>query len=234
MTLFDKLKTMRDLSGQNHWTRRFAAEMTYMSTLSTTKGGIFDKRIEEALDFILAKQAEKDAIGKSDVVAAEEMLKDLSAEAKKIKVICAAHAHIDMNWMWGYQETAAVTVDTFRTMLDLMKEYPDFHFSQSQASTYKIIEDNAPEMLEEIKKRVHEGRWELSASTWVETDKNMPNGESLSRHILYTKRYLAKLFDIDPDTLRLDFEPDTFGHNIGIPEICQNGGVDYSSMLYKK
>jgi alpha-mannosidase len=32
------------------------------------------------------------------------------------------HAHIDMNWMWGYDETASITLDTFRTMLDLMNE----------------------------------------------------------------------------------------------------------------
>ena len=132
-----------------------------------------------------------------------------------------------MNWMWGYQETAAVTADTFRTVLDLMKEYPDFTFSQSQASVYRIIEQNAPYMIPEIKQRIHEGRWELSASAWVECDKNMPNGESLSRHILYTKRYLSKLFEIEPDTIRMDFEPDTFGHNLNVPEILQNGGVDY-------
>ena len=227
MTLFDRIKAIRDISGENHWTRRFSAEMTYMSTLSSTKNGEYDARIAEAADYVLSKKAENGAVTKADVLEAEKMLEDLSAEAKKLKVICAAHAHIDMNWMWGYQETAAVTVDTFRTMLDLMNEYPEYKFSQSQASTYKIIEDNAPEMLDEIKKRIHEGRWELTASTWVETDKNMPNGESLSRHILYTKKYLSKLFDIDPDSLRIDFEPDTFGHNIATPEICQNGGVDY-------
>lgn len=93
-----------------------------------------------------------------------------------------------MNWMWGFQETAAVTVDTFRTVLDLMREYPDFTYAQSQASTYQIIEEYAPEMLEEIRQRIHEGRWEVTATTWVEPDKNMPNGESLARHILYTKR----------------------------------------------
>lgn len=227
MTLFDKMKTLRDISSQSYWAQRIYAELSYMSCLSSTKGGEFDERISGAADFILNKQAENAAVTREDAMEAEKMLADLSSEAKKLKVYCVAHAHIDMNWMWGYNETTAVTVDTFRTMLDLMKEYPDFTFSQSQASTYRIIEENAPEMIDEIKKRVHEGRWELSASTWVETDKNMPNGESLSRHILYTKRYLSKLFDIDPDTLRLDFEPDTFGHNISIPEICKNGGVDY-------
>jgi len=132
-----------------------------------------------------------------------------------------------MNWMWGYQETAAITVDTFRTILDLMNEYPEFTYSQSQASVYKIIEEHDPDMLEEIKARIKEGRWEITATTWVETDKNMPNGESLARHILYTKRYLSKLLDVPADSMQLDFEPDTFGHNWTVPEILNKGGVKY-------
>ena len=155
------------------------------------------------------------------------MLMPLSEEAKKFNMICAGHAHIDMNWMWGWNETVMVALDTFRTVLDLMDEYPDFTFSQSQASVYKILEDYAPEMLEEVKKRVKEGRWEVTASTWVEADKNMPNGESMARHILYTKRYLSRLLDIDPKVLNLDFEPDTFGHSQNVPEILHGGGIRY-------
>ena len=37
------------------------------------------------------------------------------------------HAHIDMNWMWSWQETVAATA-TFRTVLNLMDEYPNFIF----------------------------------------------------------------------------------------------------------
>ncbi len=110
-------------------------------------------------------------------------------------------------------------------MLQIMKEYPDFKFSQSQASVYRILERFAPEMLEEVKERVTEGRWELTASAWVETDKNMANGESLSRHILYAKNYLSKLFSVDPDSLEVDFDPDTFGHSRNVPEISSEGGV---------
>ncbi len=101
-----------------------------------------------------------------------------------------------MNWMWRFDETVAITLDTFRTMLTLMTEYPAFTFSQSQASVYRIVEEHDPEMLKEIRKRVKEGRWEVTASTWVEADKNMPSGESLARHALYAKRYLARLLDI--------------------------------------
>jgi len=61
------------------------------------------------------------------------------------------------------------------------------------------------DMLEEIRARVKEGRWEVTASTWVEADKNMPNGESMARHILYTKRYLSRLLDIEPESLNPRF-----------------------------
>ena len=91
-------------------------------------------------------------------------------------------------------------------------------------NTARIIEKFAPEMIDEIKARIHEGRWEISASAWTETDKNMPNGESLSRHILYTKRYLGDLFDIDPDSIRIDFSPDTFGHNWNCPRLTSTAG----------
>ena len=227
MNYYDKLKHCENISGANYWSRRISAELQYLAKLSEVNDNIYNTQIETALDFLIERFNESAAITKADALKAEEMLSSLGEAAKAIKVICISHAHIDMNWMWGFQETVSVTVDTFRTMLNLMKEYPEFTYGQSQASVYKIIEKYAPEMIGEIKKYVHEGRWELTASQWVETDKNMPNGESLSRHILYTKRYLADLFDIDPDTLKLDYEPDTFGHNLNVPEILQNGGVDY-------
>ena len=62
MTLFDRIKAIRDISGENHWTRRFSAEMTYMSTLSSTKNGEYDARIAEAADYVLSKKAENGAV----------------------------------------------------------------------------------------------------------------------------------------------------------------------------
>ena len=227
MTLYDKIAALGGIRGQSAATARIVSEIGFAAELSTAKGHIHDELVDQVAQYVLDCRARDGVVTNAVCNEAEQMLMPLSAEAKAYTVHCISHAHIDMNWMWGFQETASVTVDTFRTVLDLMKEYPDFTFAQSQASTYEIIEQFAPEMIDEIKKYVAEGRWEVSASTWVETDKNMPNGESLARHILYTKRYLSKLLDLDPTSLELDFEPDTFGHNVSIPEICTKGGVKY-------
>ena len=182
----------------NRWQRRILGELEFALRLSRVNGGRFDRELEAALDGLLAAQEETGVVSIDDVRRAEAVLAPLAGEAKTYSLILAGHAHIDMNWMWSWQETVASTLDTFRTMLNIMDEYPGFCFSQSQASVYKIVEDFDPDMMDEIRRRIGEGRWEITASAWVETDKNMPCTESLARHILYTKKYLQEKWGVDP------------------------------------
>lgn len=226
ISMHDKIDVIiKKTSG--YWCERICSQIQYALELSKVNNGEFNNLIESTVNFLWDKIQEEGGISKADAQSAERLLTPISIKAKSFKMICVAHAHIDMNWMWGYAETVTITLETFRTMLNLMNEYPQFKFSQSQASVYKIVEEYDKDMLNEIKDRIKEGRWEVTASTWVETDKNMPSGESLARHILYTKKYLSKLLNIDSDTLNLDFEPDTFGHNQNVPEIMAKGSVKY-------
>ncbi|HPJ22445.1 MAG TPA: alpha-mannosidase, partial [Clostridia bacterium] len=206
---------------------RVMAEIGYAHKLSKAKGGRFDEVISRAVDFMAEKINVEGIITDAVAAKAESILSVLSAEAKKYKIMCVAHAHIDMNWMWDYPETVAITTETFRTVLGLMKDFPEFKFSQSQASVYRIVEENDPQLLDEIRRMVVKGRWEAVASTWVEADKNMTSGESQARHVLYTKRYLEKLLGISPDSIQIDFEPDTFGHSANVPEILTQGGIRF-------
>jgi hypothetical protein len=72
---------------------------------------------------------------------AESMLAPISKTAKQYTIHCVGHAHMDMNWMWSWPETVAVVNDTLSTMVKLLDEFPAFRFSQSQASVYKILEE---------------------------------------------------------------------------------------------
>ncbi len=228
MIRYDQLDRLRALQGSTPFADRILAELNYAAALSETLDHKHDGIINDALEHLYRKvEEEGGVITKSAALESESILLPMRQDAKSLCVHCVAHAHIDMNWEWGYQETASLTIDTFRTILDLMHDYENFTFAQSQAATYEMVEKFAPFMLEEIKARIKEGRWEVTASAWVETDKNLPCGESLARHILYTKRYLSRLLDLSPDSLLIDFEPDTFGHNLSVPAICQSGGVKY-------
>lgn len=225
--LINKLKGLEKESKNGYYGSRIYAELEYAVKVSEASDRKFDEVIDKTIDYIITEKNKAGMINEEICSTAETLLSEMASEAKEYKIICAAHAHIDMNWMWTWGETVSITLDTFRTMLNLMEEYPEFKFSQSQASVYRIMKDYAPEMAEEVKKRIKEGRWEVTASAWVECDKNMPNGESLARHILYTKKYLSEEFGVCPDSLKLDFEPDTFGHSLNVPEILADGGVKY-------
>ena len=227
MTYLDKIKKIETYKTSGKFAQRICSELIYLDSLSKFREGKYDSIIESAADLLLEYVEDDGAITKNAMLAAEQVLLPLQDVAKSLKEIFVAHAHIDMNWQWGYNETASLTVDTFRTMLTLMNEYPDFTFAQSQASTYEIVEKYAPEMLEEIKVRIKEGRWEVNAAEWVEPDKNMPSGESLTRQLLEARKYLTKLLDIPPEKIRIDFVPDTFGHAITIPEILCDAGIKY-------
>lgn len=159
------------------------------------------------------------------VSKAESIMTPIGRAAKEYTIHCCGHAHIDMDWMWPFPETVSICHDTFSTVDKLMDEFPDFKFTQSQISVYEAMEKYSPEIFERIRQRIAEGRWEPAASQWVEGDKNMASGEILCRHLLYSKRYLNEKFGIPYDQVKIDWEPDTFGHAWSIPSILVRGGV---------
>ncbi|MGI6173060.1 MAG: glycoside hydrolase family 38 C-terminal domain-containing protein [Christensenellales bacterium] len=206
---------------------RLAGELRYARRVSLVHKGKYDALLESAIAFAQNAEREEGTLTKSARIACEDMLLPMEADCKKYTLLFVGHAHIDMNWMWRYDETVSITLDTFRTVLNLMREHPSFTFAQSQASVYRIVEQYEPEMLDEIRARIKTGQWEVSASTWVEADRNMPSFESVARHQLYTAKYLEKLLGIDAASLNLDYEPDTFGHHQNVPEMLAEAGVKY-------
>ena len=199
----------------------FALEMLRVSE------SLREAPVDAALSALEAALARDGALTKPACEEAERALLPLREAAKEYALIYVSHAHIDMNWMWGMQETVAAALSTFRSVLHMMDEYPEFTFMQSQASAYKIVEQYDPSLMPEIQRRIREGRWEVTANAWVETDKNMPCTESLLHHVSVTRKYLRDTWGVDTDRVQVDFSPDTFGHSRFIPEISAFAGVKY-------
>ncbi len=145
------------------------------------------------------------------------------AQEKNNTIYLIGNAHIDPVWLWQWQEGYAEIKATFRSALDRMNEYDDFKFVCGGISQFKWIEENCPEMFEEIKVRVKEGRWNIAGGWWVQPDCNSPCGESFVRHSLYSQRYLKEKFGIIATT---GYNVDSFGHNHMIPQILKKSGMD--------
>ncbi len=222
-----RLHTLETTLPESYWARRAFEELSYLLELQH-RGYLHEENLlSEGISILEAAAEQFQGIPAAAVQEMEQTLGRLSAQAKKLRIMVCGNSHIDMNWMWGYQETAALTVDTIRTILALMEEYPSMTYTQSQASVYEILATYAPDTIPRIRKLVHEGRWEVAVSTWVENEKNMVSLESMARHLLYARQYVAGLLDISAQELNVDFEPDTFGHPHNLPEILHQGGVKY-------
>ena len=232
MTMYDKIAQMKpeqenhwfELPELTYWGERFFAEFATAEALATPEELPI---LEDAIDGLYESFCKEHALTDSACREAEGKLLCFSDRAKEFTLHHVAHAHIDMDWLWGLHETVDITLNTFRTMLDMMDEYPEFTFSQSQCAVYKMTKFFDPALFRRLKQRVKEGRFEFAGSTWVELDKNMPSLESMARHILYTRTFLKENFDIPFEDVNLDFHPDTFGHSSAIPEIFRAGGIKY-------
>jgi alpha-mannosidase len=155
---------------------------------------------------------------------AQSKLLELNPWVKQFRIRAVGNSHIDMAWLWPWTETVEVVRNTFRSALDMMHEYPGFAFSASSARAYEWMEEKYPNMFDEIKQRVKEGRWEIVGGMWVEPDLNMPGGESLTRQILIGKQYFKDKFGVD---VRIGWNPDSFGYNWQLPQIYKKCGINY-------
>ena len=143
---------------------------------------------------------------------------------EEITALCVGHTHIDVAWQWTLAQTRKKTVRSFSTVLNLMKEYPEYIFMSSQPQLYQYLKEEEPSLYEQVKKRVAEGRWEAEGAMWLEADCNLASGESLVRQILFGKTFFNREFGVDNKVLWL---PDVFGYNAALPQILKKCGVDY-------
>ena len=141
-----------------------------------------------------------------------------------VKMVFAGHSHIDVAWHWPLKETVRKVSRTFSSMLRLMEQYDDFKFCQSMPVLYEMAKRYYPEVYEQVKERVKEGRWETLGSMYLEPDCNLISGESFVRQIMYGKKFYQEELGSDSN---ICFLPDVFGYSSAMPQILKKAGTDY-------
>ena len=155
---------------------------------------------------------------------AQSKLEALLPLEQKMTWHLTGNSHIDAAWLWPWTETVDVVKRTFGTALQLMYEYPQYTYTQSAAAYNEWMADKYPDLNDQIKQRIKEGRWEIVGGMWVEPDLNMPDGESLVRQLLVGKRWYKQAYGVD---VKIGWNPDSFGYTWQLPQIYKKSGVDY-------
>ncbi|MGO4533691.1 alpha-mannosidase [Leifsonia sp. 2MCAF36] len=203
-----------------------------LSDISVLAGLVrqLDSALPRRAGIIRALDRMCDSIDPEDVAgsaraARSELAGALSAPASTSahSIVAIGHAHLDSAWLWPARETVRKAARTFSNVLDLMDEDPEFVFAASSAQQFAWVKEHYPELFERIRARVAEGRFVPVGGMWVESDLNMPGGESLVRQFLQGQRFFQEEFG---RIAREAWLPDTFGFTAAFPQIALSSGAD--------
>jgi alpha-mannosidase len=133
------------------------------------------------------------------------------------------HAHLDVAWLWTYEEAARKAQRTFATAVRQLETDEAFVFAQSQPQLYAFVAERDPELFARVCALARTGRFDASgAAMWVEPDCNLPSGESLVRQLVVGIRFVEAACGVTPSVAWL---PDTFGFANTLPTLLAHAGV---------
>ena len=133
-------------------------------------------------------------------------------------------SHLDLAWLWPVEETMRKTARTYANQLALMEEYDDYRFLLCEPPILEWLKELYPNVYERVLERVKQGKFYPEGALWVESDTNIPSGESLIRQFVCGKRWFRTELGVDS---RMAWMPDTFGFSAALPQIMKKCRIPY-------
>ncbi|MEC4986579.1 MAG: alpha-mannosidase, partial [Oscillatoria sp. PMC 1076.18] len=192
----------------------------YLTAFEPEKLAIFTKELTRIPWDAVSNKAEFDA----SLATLRQNLQPLATNIKQRTIKMLTHAHLDMAWLWEVKETWEVAQRTFASVLGLQKDFSGLTFGHSTPALYAWIEENCPDLFEQIREVVEAKRWEILGGMWVEPDVNLVSGESIVRQLFYGQLYFQEKFG---EFTQVAWLPDSFGFSWQLPQIFKQCGIEY-------
>lgn len=136
------------------------------------------------------------------------------------------HAHLDLAWLWPIRETQRKAIRTFANQVRNIEKHKGYKFGVSQPQQLVWLKEMDPKLYDEVAEHIKKGNIEAQGAMWVESDVNVPSGESLVRQMLLGQRYWRENFGVEA---KMCWLPDVFGYNGNLPQILLKAGIPYFS-----
>ena len=133
-------------------------------------------------------------------------------------------SHLDLAWLWSVEETMRKTARTYSNQLALMEEYEDYHFLLCEPPILEWLREYYPQVYDRVIEQVKNGKFFPEGALWVESDTNIPSGESLIRQFVRGKRWFREALGVES---KMAWMPDTFGFSAALPQIMKKCQVPY-------
>lgn len=133
-------------------------------------------------------------------------------------------SHLDMAWLWPVEETMRKAARTYANQLALMEEYPSYQFLLCEPPILEYLRELYPQVFRRVKDKAAQGAFIPEGALWIESDTNLPSGESLIRQLTRGKRWFRQELGVES---RMAWMPDTFGFSAVLPQLLRKCGVPY-------
>ena len=142
---------------------------------------------------------------------------------EKKKIYTVATSHLDTVWSWDLEESINQYIyDTLVDNFRLFEKYPDYIFNFEGSYRYELMEEYYPELFNEMKEYIAQGRWNVCGSAFENGDVNVPSPEALFRNILIGNSYFRNKFGKTSYDI---FLPDCFGFGWALPSIMHHANL---------
>lgn len=161
------------------------------------------------------------------VVAARAILKPLLEKKNgdtAVNYTVFGQSHLDLAWLWTAEETKRKSARTYSNQLALMERYPEYRFLLCSPTVLENLKEYYPDLYERVKEKVESGQFIPEGAVYIESDTNLPNGESLIQQFVRGKRWFKNELGVDS---KMAWLPDTFGFSGALPQIMKGCDVPY-------
>lgn len=133
-------------------------------------------------------------------------------------------SHLDLAWLWPWEETKRKCARTLSTQISLSDEYEDYKFLLCEPPIMENVKENYPELYGRLLQKVEDGSFIPEGGMYVESDTNLVSGESLIRQCLYGRKWFLE--ELGKESVMV-WLPDCFGFNGQLPQIMKGCGIRY-------
>lgn len=146
----------------------------------------------------------------------------MAEPSSSVKIHLVPTFHYDLAYLMSFEEYLPRLRHIFTEVLNIMEKNPEYTYMFEQALLVKLFRRLCPEHSEALRKLVSSGRIEVTGP-YVQTDNNIPSGESLVRNAVLGRRTVEET----GGSAKTAWMGDVFGQNAQTPQIARLCGYEY-------
>lgn len=161
------------------------------------------------------------------IVSAQAILKPLLEKKNgdtAVNYTVFGQSHLDLAWLWTAEETKRKSARTYANQVALMERYPEYRFLLCSPTVLENLKEYYPDLYKRVQDKAANGQFIPEGAVYIESDTNLPNGESLIQQFVRGKRWFQQEFGVDS---KMAWMPDTFGFSAALPQIMKGCDVPY-------